>query len=64
MYMSQLHLVTLRCKETGENYMTHANTKRRLSFSQKNVKLKLMKYSKLLRKKMLFEETKKIFSKK
>lgn len=62
--MSQLHLITLRCKETGETYLTRANTKRRLSFSNKNVKIKLMKYSSKLRKQALFEETKKLFAKK
>ncbi|HEY1041341.1 MAG TPA: 50S ribosomal protein L33 [Candidatus Paceibacterota bacterium] len=61
--MSQLHLVTLKSKETGEYVMTRVNAKRRLNYSQKNFKLKLMKFSKLLRKHVLFEETKKIFKK-
>ena len=61
--MSQLHIVTLKCKETGEYIMTRVNVKRRLNFSKKNVKLALMKFSKVLRKHVLFEETRKIFKK-
>jgi ribosomal protein L33 len=59
--MSQLHLATLRCKETGEAYVTRINKKRRAGFVKKDIKIALMKYSKKLRKKVLFQETKKMF---
>lgn len=60
---SQDHLITLKCKETGECYVTRANRRRRASFGKKDFKLALMKYSAKLRKKMLFSETKKLFRK-
>jgi ribosomal protein L33 len=59
--MSQLHLATLRSKETGETYVTRINKKRRAGFVKKDIKIALMKYSRLLRKKILFTETKKLF---
>ena len=61
---SQENLVTLRCKQTGECYVTRVNRKRRNSYTDKDHKLSEMKYSKVLRKKALFEETKKLFKKK
>lgn len=61
---SQTHLITLYCKETNEYYTTRANKKRRASFANRDIKLKLRKYSKKLRKVVEFVETKKIFKKK
>lgn len=62
--MSQLHLATLRCKKTGEVYITRINKKRRQSYADKSHKLKLNKYSKVTNKVEEFVETKKMHAKK
>ena len=51
--MSQVHLIALRNKETGEVYMTRKNKK------QVERKIELKKYSKSLRKHIVFKEAKK-----
>jgi len=61
---SQVHIITLYCEETGEFITTRANKKRRNSYGNKDFKLALMKFSKALRKKVLFKETKKLFKRK
>ncbi len=58
--MSQDNLITLYCKETGEHITTRKNRKKLANAP----KLKLMKFSKKLRKMAEFVETKKIFKKK
>lgn len=51
--MSQEKLITLRNKETGEAYITRKNKK------TVEKKLELKKYSKSLRKHIVFKESKK-----
>ncbi|NDE68213.1 50S ribosomal protein L33 [bacterium] len=51
--MSQLHLIQIKNKETGEVYMTTKNRK------QVERKIELKKYSKVLRKHVTFKEAKK-----
>lgn len=51
--MSQVHLIAIRNKETGEVYMTRKNKK------QVERKIELKKYSKSLRKHIVFKEAKK-----
>ncbi len=58
--MSQDNLITLHCKETGEHITTRKNKKKLANAP----KLSLSKFSKKLRKKVTFVETKKIFKKK
>ena len=58
---SQQHFATLVHKATGEHYVTRINRKRRMSFAKKDFKLELKKYSKVLRKVVLFIESKKPF---
>jgi len=62
--MSQDHLTTLRCKETGETKTIRFNRKRLASYSNKNFKLKLKKFSPKLNKVVTWFVTKKAFSKK
>lgn len=58
--MSQDNLITLYCKETGEHVTTRKNKKKLANAD----KLSLSKFSKKLRKKVTFVETKKMFKKK
>jgi large subunit ribosomal protein L33 len=51
--MSQVHLISLKNKETGEVYMTRKNRK------SVERKIELKKYSKSLRKHVVFKEAKK-----
>lgn len=52
--MSQVNIVKLTNKETGETYYTSKNKKKLAG-----IKLELKKYSKKLRKVITFKETKK-----
>lgn len=62
--MSQDQLITLYNKESKEHIVTRANRKKRASFGNKDFKLELKKYSKKLRKVLLFKEVKKMFGRK
>lgn len=52
-YMSQIQLIQLKNKETGEVYMSRKNKKK------VERKIELKKYSKILRKHVAFKEAKK-----
>ena len=58
--MSQDNLATLYCKKTGEHVVTRKNKKKLANAP----KLTLKKYSKKLKKRVVFTETKKMFKKK
>lgn len=58
--MSQDNLITLHCKKTGEHVTTRKNKKKLANAP----KLTLKKYSKKLKKRVTFVETKKMFKKK